>query len=276
MRRIIVVLLMGVVLAVNTGLGFSDTYRELAENPIQIIVDGETVSSYDDEVGIDMPAVIVNGRTMMPLKRTFDLFGVEVSWNGAEKSISASTPNGDVIWLQIDNTSAKIGTLPVVLDAAPTIFEGRTFVPLAFVAEAMGTVVQWDSVTRSVILEIDSEMPAELPEDMQDAYMHTYEEWEQTRYYHNYADSNKSVRISMSEGTAEDELIQTAADIFVETSEFTKYDAIDGYRYGYTDFGGYETYVLVGTLNGVVNKFVFKGFESDEVDSIIEKIGGEQ
>jgi len=39
-----------------------------------------------------------------------------------------------------------------VIDAAPYIKEGRTYVPVRFFAEELGLDVQWDDDTRTVIL----------------------------------------------------------------------------------------------------------------------------
>ncbi len=274
MKKLLVMLLMGALIAAGTGAGFGETYRDLTQNPVQIIVNGETISSYDSEIGIDLPAVTVNGRTMMPLKRTFGLFDVDVAWHGEDESITAVTPEGEIIWLQIDNLSAKIGDAEYVLDAAPTLFEDRTFVPLAFVSEAMGVVPKWEASTWSVLLDIDMLLPLELPERMLKDYMHTYEEWENTNYYHNYADSNKSVQTTVYEETADQVLIQAASDVYVDTSEFSIYQAFDGYKYTYTDYGGYETHVVIASIGEAVHKLVFRGFSFDEVELILQEIKG--
>ncbi|GKT33207.1 copper amine oxidase N-terminal domain-containing protein, partial [Aduncisulcus paluster] len=134
---------MGVALVAGSVTGFTDTYDDLSSQPVVIKVDGSEISSYDQEQGVDLPAVIVNGRTMLPLKRTFELFGVNTVWNGQERSITADTPNGR-LWLQIDNDVAKLNGVDVQLDAAPTIFKSRTFVPLAFISESMGVKPLWN------------------------------------------------------------------------------------------------------------------------------------
>ncbi len=91
MKRFIAIAVMGAALAMGTLLSFADSYEELSKQAIDIIVDGKEVSSYDEEQDVNLPAVIVNGRTMLPLKRTFELFDVETQWNGEERSITADT-----------------------------------------------------------------------------------------------------------------------------------------------------------------------------------------
>jgi len=45
-----------------------------------------------------------------------------------------------------------VGGRTVKLDVPPTITNGRTLVPLRFVAENLGLTVSWDEVTRTVTL----------------------------------------------------------------------------------------------------------------------------
>lgn len=59
------------------------------------------------------------------------------------------------IRVYIGNTTAKINDQEYKLDATPYIKEGRTLVPLRFIAEGLGATVGWDGVERKVILDYE-------------------------------------------------------------------------------------------------------------------------
>jgi hypothetical protein len=52
--------------------------------------------------------------------------------------------------LTVASTNALVNGVPVVLDVAPMVLAGRTFLPLRFVAEQLGMEVFWDAATGTV------------------------------------------------------------------------------------------------------------------------------
>jgi hypothetical protein len=120
-----------------------------ASNDVTIMVNNEVYSMFDDNQGIETPAYIHNSRTLMPLRKTFSIFGVDPIWNGDDRSISAKY-GSQTIWIQIDNKVAKVNDVPVELDAAATITNNRTYVPLRFITETFGITPSWDGATNTV------------------------------------------------------------------------------------------------------------------------------
>ncbi len=59
--------------------------------------------------------------------------------------VKLQTDEGIVILLTIDSKEAKINNSVVILDAPAQIVNGRTMVPLRFVAEAFGCSVEWNA-----------------------------------------------------------------------------------------------------------------------------------
>jgi hypothetical protein len=100
----------------------------------------------------DTAPYINNGRTMIPLRAAADSLNVIVNWNNAEKRVDLTNSKGTVVKLWIGNTMALIDDRQVTIDAPPAIMNGRTFVPLRFVSEALGVSVTWDSFTRTAYL----------------------------------------------------------------------------------------------------------------------------
>lgn len=57
------------------------------------------------------------------------------------------------IVLKIDSKTAKVDGKQIELDVAPIIKNGRTLVPIRFISEALGCDVEWDNLTREVIIK---------------------------------------------------------------------------------------------------------------------------
>jgi len=99
----------------------------------------------------DVPPMIVNGRTLVPFRVIFEELGWEVNWNDETRTASG-TRQGLTIELPMTSKMARINGLPVGLDAPAMTWDGRTLVPLRFVAEAGGAEVEWNGVERVVII----------------------------------------------------------------------------------------------------------------------------
>ncbi len=93
--------------------------------------------------------VQMNGRTLVPLRDIFEALGATVNWNAAAQTILA-TRGTTQIGLAINNRTASVNGAPVTLDQAATLVNGRTFVPLRFVAEATGAQVDWNGALQTV------------------------------------------------------------------------------------------------------------------------------
>ncbi len=99
---------------------------------------------------------IKDGRTMVPLRFIAEAFGANVEWIPETKGINISLELASAvhtIGLQVGNPTAIVDGEVVTLDVAPVIVNGRTFVPLRFVAEAFGATVDWNSLYQVVTIE---------------------------------------------------------------------------------------------------------------------------
>jgi hypothetical protein len=59
------------------------------------------------------------------------------------------------ITMQIGNTTVMVNGKSYTIDAPPVIVNGRTFVPVRFVAEILGAKVDYDAATRTVTITRD-------------------------------------------------------------------------------------------------------------------------
>lgn len=113
-----------------------------------IDVDGRTVE-------IDTAAVVQNGRTYVPYRAIGELLGAEVAYDSHVRTIT-TTFDDTVLTMTIGYNHYAVNGTVYQMDAAPYInSDGRTMVPIRFVAEVMGYDVQAISgangLTESVI-----------------------------------------------------------------------------------------------------------------------------
>ena len=101
----------------------------------------------NQEVQFDQPAIVKNGRTLVPMRKIFELLGADVEWDNATQTVTAKKKD-KVITLIIGNNTAKADGTDVVLEQAPILKNDRTLVPLRFMSEALNAVVYWDDYNR--------------------------------------------------------------------------------------------------------------------------------
>lgn len=153
MKKIIVTFIL--VMTVFTSTGFAEDTLLIAPAPtvtaqkdIDVIVNGKTLE-------LDVAPIIVNDRTMVPMRAIFEALGAKVDWIPTGRIIIA-TKDELMITMQIDNMNMVIETTNstekevLTLDAAPFILNDRTLVPARAVSEALKAKVDWIAETRTV------------------------------------------------------------------------------------------------------------------------------
>ncbi|MBE7059415.1 MAG: copper amine oxidase N-terminal domain-containing protein [Ruminococcaceae bacterium] len=110
-----------------------------------------TVTYDGKKIGFDQIPIIENGRTLVPLRAIFETLGATVDWDGATQTVTA-TKDDTKISLTIDNTLASKNGESITLDVPAKIVNGRTLVPVRFIADCFGVGVDWDAEMQRVIL----------------------------------------------------------------------------------------------------------------------------
>ena len=103
-------------------------------------------------LSFDQPPVIVNDRTLVPLRAIFEALGANVNWNAETRTVTA-TRGADKLSLVIDtNVIDKNGTA-IEIDVPAQIIGDRTMVPVRAISESLGASVDWNANTRTVIID---------------------------------------------------------------------------------------------------------------------------
>lgn len=99
----------------------------------------------------DQEPVIENGVTLIPIRAVSEALGLTVTWD--DNTDMVRLENGSFYAeLAIGNTVANTSSGKKTLPAPPKIINGRTMVPLRFIAEAMGLTVLWNDEYQRVVI----------------------------------------------------------------------------------------------------------------------------
>lgn len=117
------------------------------DNPIM------TVNGAEKEIdeGRGTTSVIVNERTLVPIRAIIEEMGGTVSWEQATQTATLNY-NSDTIDLVIGSTTAYLNGAANTLDVAPSVINERTMLPIRFIAESFKFEVDWDGATQTVII----------------------------------------------------------------------------------------------------------------------------
>lgn len=98
---------------------------------------------------LDVPPRIVEGRTMVPLRFVGEALGAEVGWNEEHRQVTYSAGSRRIV-LTVGQKIVYIEDSAEEIDIPPMIINGRTMVPVRFVSQWLGAVVQWDEAASRV------------------------------------------------------------------------------------------------------------------------------
>lgn len=107
---------------------------------------------------LDVTTVTVNGRTLVPLRAIFESLGADVLWDNDTRTAHARWDGGSLS-LPIGSSQAVVNGEVRSLDVPAQLIDGRTMVPLRFVAESMGALVGWYQNTRAVTINKPAKAP---------------------------------------------------------------------------------------------------------------------
>ncbi|OAS15671.1 stalk domain-containing protein [Paenibacillus oryzisoli] len=108
---------------------------------ISVRLDG-TLLSFEQQ------PMMMNGSTLVPLRKIFESIGAVVTWDAASSTITATKGNS-VLTLVVGNPTGILNGQSITLDAPPTNVNGSTLVPVR-IAESLGSKVTWVPETQTV------------------------------------------------------------------------------------------------------------------------------
>ena len=134
-----------------------------AGQEVNVRVNGYLVNFPDQK-----PIINSDGRTLIPVRFVAEELGAEVTWNNRthtafikKDGVTIEIPIGKTT-LKVTNANGK--TENVEMDTKAVLENGRTLVPIRFVAEAMGSYVSYSASFQTVEIYNDVLTPDEIEE----------------------------------------------------------------------------------------------------------------
>ena len=119
---------------------------------IKIRVNGESLN-FNEITGI--PFIDSNYRTQVPLRVALEKYGAKVEWN--QEKMSAIVMLDDItVEVPIGQNYILKNSEKILTDSSALIKNGRTYLPIRPVFEALEAVVAWDEATKTVEIKKDS------------------------------------------------------------------------------------------------------------------------
>ena len=123
---------------------FAANAQPAAAANIKIYLNGSQLS-------IPIAPRVENGTTLVPMRVIFESLGVNVNYDNRTKQITAAK-DGTNISLVINSKNAYVNGVNRKLAVPAKAINGTTLVPLRFVSESLGAVVNWNGSNQSITI----------------------------------------------------------------------------------------------------------------------------
>ena len=102
----------------------------------------------------------ISSRTFVPVRFILEYFGFNVTWEDTDQIVMGRNSQGDMFLMQVSNPVLSVkhadGSFETIeMDVSPILSaeEGRTYIPVRFLAQAIGYKVGYDEATGTVMLD---------------------------------------------------------------------------------------------------------------------------
>ncbi|MDN4617664.1 copper amine oxidase N-terminal domain-containing protein [Paenibacillus sp. PsM32] len=111
--------------------------------PVQAATDIKVTVNQTPVKFPDQKPYLDHSRVLIPTRFVAQSLGGKVEYNSANKTVTIEQ-SGKTITLKINSSKVTVGSKVITLDVPAKVIKGRTVVPLRFVSEAMGAMVDWN------------------------------------------------------------------------------------------------------------------------------------
>lgn len=190
---------------------------------ITLQVDSNTINIGSRSVTIDTAPVIIDGRTLIPVRGVSEAMGGNVNWNNDTKTVTI-TLGSNKVEMTIDSKTAYFNNKAQTLDVAPVVLNGRTMLPARFIAESFGFDVNWDNDTKTISITPRQETTTEIT---------TVEESTETTTVEKTESDSKSLVVYFSKTGTTERIANEIKDI--TGSDIVKIETVNPYPEDYNE-----------------------------------------
>ena len=272
MKKFLKILALTICILMTSACVFASDSATKLRDDIIVQLNGEIID-FTDANGDKVEAQIMNDRTMVPMRKIFEVLGAEVEWDGENRIVTGKKEDTE-IKLQIGNNIAtkKISeeTKNIELDVTPTIVNGRTLVPVRFIAESLDKKVGWDAKNRAVIIIDSDEIENKIKNNASNLYELLTNKFENPKTYEADLVLNGTIKDSEQskiKGNMNIKVNETAAEIHLNLNSDEKdFKDIDASMI--LDIKNYTVYVKSDSIKNSDGMWVKYEFDDEEKESM--------
>jgi len=139
MKKIICSIFLGATLI------FSYPVVSVADQTLQLVINNQSFF-------LPYPVLIEQGRTLLPLRFFSERFDAKVQYDEGTNTVFI-TKNQTIIKILLSEGRAFINDQEQSLNGPIRVLDGRLYVPLRFVGQALGLQISWDEPSKAVIVQ---------------------------------------------------------------------------------------------------------------------------
>lgn len=124
--------------------------KEELSNYVTVVINNRELVFKEAE-GYGVPYIDNHGRLMVPLRKSMESIGAEVSYDSKNQIITAEK-DGIIVKIPAGEKYIEVNGQNVKLDTVSVINDNRTFIPVRAIFEAFGFNVEWHDNSNTAIL----------------------------------------------------------------------------------------------------------------------------
>ena len=118
-----------------------------------IAAEGDSVTVYSNGNLVADKGIIVEGRTLVPVRGVFEYMGYEAEWDNSTKTATLTNSKKNItITLTNGNTTFTVNDNTITPEVPQQIIDGRFMLPLRAVGEAVDAKVGWNQETKTATI----------------------------------------------------------------------------------------------------------------------------
>lgn len=249
------------------GLAMSCAALTAFADEISVEVNGKKIAT-------DVPAQVINDRTVVPVRAISEALNCDVEWDNDTKGVNIYRENSlYMMWME-KNTAFKLSPVAIEnfydMDTPPIVINDRTMLPLRAIGELLGAQVDWNQETLTAVVNMD------IADEDNDGYAQQLLQYEKSMYdmyevYEAYVHGKAKVVNAqiMTEGGGiinlelYPEIAPTSVENFVALAKEGFYDGLTFHRV-IKDFmiqgGGIDTAGVQKESENIYGEFIANGY----------------
>ncbi|MBQ4086835.1 MAG: N-acetylmuramoyl-L-alanine amidase [Clostridia bacterium] len=131
----------------SSEIYYDGAWHTYTGNTFRLKINGETIAC-------SVPPIVFHDYSVVPARDVFEHLGATVTWYGPDERVTVNMESTEIV-LYINSKAAykngKVEPMPI----APKIINGKTMIPVRYVAESLGFEVTFDSKTDTILIHTE-------------------------------------------------------------------------------------------------------------------------